>query len=72
MNHLNDTNGKYKICSDCDYWIPICVSCGGDMKVKENKANGNQFWACSHFYGKENALSCSYTKGLPAVKSPAG
>lgn len=72
MNHLNDTNGKYKICSDCDYWIPICVSCGGDMKIQENKANGNQFWACSHFYGKENALSCDYTKGLSAVKPPAG
>jgi len=72
MHHLNDANGKYKICSDCDYWIPTCVSCGGDMKIQENKANGNQFWACSHFYGKENPLSCGYTKGLSAIKPPEG
>jgi DNA helicase-4 len=70
MNHLNDTNGKYKICSDCDYWIPICASCGGDMRIKENKDNGNQFWACSHYYGPKDALSCGYTKGLSAVKPP--
>ena len=72
LSHLNDINGKYKVCSDCDYWIPTCISCGGDMKIQENKSNGNQFWACSHYYGPENALSCGYTKDLSAVKPPAG
>ena len=68
MKHVSDKNGKHKVCNDCDNWIPICASCGGDMVYR--KGPYGYFWGCSRFSKNSNSLSCSYILKYP--KPPKG
>ena len=72
MNSISNNGVKYKVCSDCTTWIPLCTSCGGDMKIRTNKANKNQFWGCSRYHGGKDALSCKIIMNLSMVNPPEG
>jgi DNA helicase-4 len=72
MKYTNDKDGKYKVCSDCNNWIPICTSCGGDMRIRDSKFKSGQFWGCSHYFGPEDSLSCRYTIDPSKETPPRG
>ena len=70
MIRINENNSNYRVCSNCTNWMPLCATCGGDMVPR--KGPYSLFWGCSHFYGKEEPLTCQYTINIKKVETPKG
>lgn len=57
--------GDFKICSNkkCDYKIPLCPECGGDLSIRSGRYG--KLWGCQN-YASNQEFSCTYTKNYTA------